>query len=324
MNMSGISPENMTASDRRQSWAQRELIGYGLAANSDYTANWDYGHELLELLASRFRMIELILGKEEVAPHLLAMLHGPNDGGDTWEEFFANYDPVLTPHWNGTKLIDNAGIYGLYGVTPSDVPLEAREDWVSALAQGLNDFRQLAQPDPQGVIARIINLALSRHAIDMVEGDVDLSSLALFGGVTEGRVRNILSSSDSGLEKVGQRVTAASAAAWLKGRKEFFASIWRQPDEVAPEAPSPDFSDDVVFVPVAADGSFFHPGLARGGKFMIGAKGEEVAYMSFEDALVALQKMATPRWRRPNDAGNWGIVSGRDWKRIERRQLMSI
>ncbi|NGQ92454.1 hypothetical protein G5V65_16280 [Rhodobacter sp. HX-7-19] len=79
----------------------------------------------------------------------------------------------------------------------------------------------------------------------------------------------------------------------------------------------------MVFVPVAADGSHFHPGLERGGKFMIGAKGEEVSYPSFNEALSALQKMATPRWRRPNEAGNWGIVSGRDWKRIERSQLMS-
>lgn len=111
---------------------------------------------------------------------------------------------------------------------------------------------------------------------------------------------------------------------WLKGRKEFFASIWQQPDAVAPEAPSPDFADEVVFVPVAADGSHFHPGLGRGGKFMIGAKGEEVSYPAFNEALIALQKMAPPRWRRPNEAGNWDIVSERDWKRIERRQSMSM
>jgi hypothetical protein len=324
MNMPNNSPETMSAEDRRQSWAQRELIGYGLAANSAYTANWDFGGELLELLASRFRLIELVLGKEEVAPHLLAMLHGPNDGGDTWEAFFGNYDPVLTPHWDGTKLIDDAGIYGLYGVMPSDIPLVERKDWVATLAVGLERFRLLAQPEPQGVIARIINLALSRHAIDTGEGDVDLHSLSLFGGVTEGRVRNILSSNDSGLEKVGQRVTAASAATWLKGRKEYFASIWQQPDDVEPEPANADFVDDVVFVPVAADGSIFHPGLARGGKFTIGPKGEEVSHSRFEDALEALQKMATARWRRPNDAGNWGIVSGRDWKRIERRQLFSM
>lgn len=324
MNLPTLSPETMTAADRREAWFQRELIGYSQSANSDYTTAWDYGHELLELLASRFRVIEMILGAEEVAPHLFAMLHGPDVEGETWQEAFETYDPVLTPHWTGTRLIDNAGIYGLYGVTPADIPFEARKAWVDALGARLEEFRSLALSGSHGIVSRIINLAISRQAIDTGEGEVDLTSLAILGGVTEGRIRNILSSGEGGLEKIGQRVTATSAAAWLKGRKEFFASIWQQPDDEAPEVPSPDFSDEVVFVPVAADGSHFHPGLARNGMFRIGSKDEERAYDTFEEALAALQKMATPRWRRPNDAGNWGIVSGRDWKRIERRQLMSM
>ena len=155
-----------------------ELMNYGSDANRDIGVHFEYGEELMELLASRFRVIELILGQEDVAHYLLAMLHGPNDGGDTWSKFFANYDPTMTPHWNGTKLVDNAGLYGLYGVTTADVPLEARKSWVDTLAQELGRFRQLAQPDQGSVIARIVNLALSHHAIDSAEGEVDLQSLA--------------------------------------------------------------------------------------------------------------------------------------------------
>ena len=317
MNKTPRTPETMNATDRRDDWFENVM------QSQDYN-DWDFSGELLEALSNRFRVIEMILGKEETAPHLFAMLHGPDVEGAHWEEVFDSYAPSQTVEWMGSQLLSDASIFGHYGVTPTGIPFDARREWVDALAEKLNQFRLVANPEPQGVIARIINLALSRHAIDIGEGDVDLQSLSLFGGVTEGRIRNILSSNDSGLEKVGQRVTAASAATWLKGRKEFFASIWLQHDEVEPEAASNDFVDDVVFVPVAADGSFFHPGLARGGKFMIGAKGEEVSHPTFEEALGALQKMATPRWRRPNDAGNWGIVSGRDWKRVERRQLFSM
>ena len=317
MNKTPRTPETMNATDRRDDWFENVM------QSQDYN-DWDFSGELLEALSNRFRVIEMILGKEETAPHLFAMLHGPDVEGDHWEKVFDSYAPSQTVEWMGSQLLSDASIFGHYGVTPTGIPFDARREWVDALAEKLNQFRLVANPEPQGVIARIINLALSRHAIDIGEGDVDLQSLSLFGGVTEGRIRNILSSNDSGLEKVGQRVTAASAATWLKGRKEFFASIWLQHDEVEPEAASNDFVDDVVFVPVAADGSFFHPGLARGGKFMIGAKGEEVSHPTFEEALGALQKMATPRWRRPNDAGNWGIVSGRDWKRVERRQLFSM
>lgn len=318
MNLPAMNPATMTAEQRRQAWLDRDMSGWG--DDND----WDYSGELLDILSSRLTVIELILGKELVRPHVLAMLPSHNVRTDDWEVVLDEYWPASWLETDGGRLIDEAGIYGLYGVTPASVPFDGRKDWVDDLAERLDRFRRIVEPNPQGVIARIINLALSRHAIDTGKGEVDLQSLALLGGVTEGRIRNILSSGDGGLEKVGQRVTAVSAAAWLKGRKEFFASIWQQPDEAAPEAPSPDFSDEVVFVPVAADGSYFHPGLARGGKFMIGAKGEEVQYSSFGEALSALQKMATPRWRRPNEAGNWGIVSGRDWKRIERRQLMSM
>ena len=317
MNKTPRTPETMSVADRRDDWFENVM------QSQDYN-DWDFSGELLEALSNRFRVIEMILGKEETAPHLFAMLHGPDVEGAHWEEVFDSYAPSQTVEWMGSQLLSDASIFGHYGIAPAGIPIDARRAWVDALAEQLDQFRLVANPEPQGVIARIINIALSRHAIDTGAGEVDLQSLALFGGVTEGRIRNILSSNDSGLEKVGQRVTAVSAAAWLKGRKEFFASIWQQHDEVAPEAASSNFADDVVFVPVAADGSFFHPGLARSGKFMIGAKGEEVSCPTFDEALGALQKMATPRWRRPNDAGNWGIVSGRDWKRVERRQLFSM
>ena len=311
-------PETLTADDRRQLWIERDMSGDG------DENDWDYSAELHDILSSRFRTIEVILGKEAAAPHLLKMLPCHDVTSDDWEEILDGYWQASWLETNGGRLIDDAGLYGRYGVTPADIPPSARRQWVDALGARLEEFRRLALSGSHGIVSRIINLAISRHAIDTGEGEVDLTSLAILGGVTEGRIRNILSSGEGGLEKFGQRVTATSAAAWLKGRKEFFASIWHQPDDEAPEAPSPDFSDEVVFVPVAADGSHFHPGLTRNGKFRIGTKEEDVPYDTFEEALSALQKMATPRWRRPNDAGNWGIVSGRDWKRIERRQLVSM
>lgn len=316
MTMTAPAPEDMTAEDRRQAWYDRQL--------ATWDADWAYGEELKDLIAEPFRLVEAILGKSVAEPHLLSILRAADGQGETWEEMLENCQPELNLNWRGACLIDEAGIYGVYGVTPEDVPWTRREAWVDELARALRAFREAVKPVPQGSIARIVNLAISRRAIETGSGEVDLLSLACLGGVTEGRIRNILSSGDGGLEKVGQSVTAASAGAWLKGRKAFFASIWQLPEEDAPEPPSPDFADEVVFVPVAADGSCFHPGLARGGNFMIGAKGEEVQHGSFEAALSALQKMAKPRWRRPNEAGNWGIVSGRDWKRVERRQLMSM
>ena len=70
-------------------------------------------------------------------------------------------------------------------------------------------------------------------------------------------------------------------------------------------------------VPVAGDGSIFSPKLVRNGRFTVGAKGAEEKYDNFEAALLALLNIKKPRWRRPNAAGNWGIVCGHAWRDIE-------
>lgn len=68
-------------------------------------------------------------------------------------------------------------------------------------------------------------------------------------------------------------------------------------------------------VPVAKCGSWFGPHLARRGRFTVGAKGEEESHTDYAAALAALRAMPTPRWRRPNPNGNWGIVAGIRWCR---------
>lgn len=73
--------------------------------------------------------------------------------------------------------------------------------------------------------------------------------------------------------------------------------------------------NNASLVPVAKCGSWFGPHLARRSGFTIGAKGEELAYPDYHQALAALRAMTVPRWRRPNANGNWGIVAGVRWCR---------
>lgn len=61
----------------------------------------------------------------------------------------------------------------------------------------------------------------------------------------------------------------------------------------------------------------FSPALKRGTGYWIGDKGAEMSVADFDDALVILRKMPTPKWRRPNSSGNWGIVAGVGWETIE-------
>jgi hypothetical protein len=76
-----------------------------------------------------------------------------------------------------------------------------------------------------------------------------------------------------------------------------------------------------VFLPVARDGSTFHPGLHRRSGFTIGVKGEELQIADFHEALAELQRMPLPYWRRPNESGKWGIVTGVRWERLDASDL---
>jgi hypothetical protein len=76
-----------------------------------------------------------------------------------------------------------------------------------------------------------------------------------------------------------------------------------------------------MLLPVARDGTWFHPGLIRRGEFTVGEKGDEQRFDNFVEALEALKGMTVPKWRRPNDVGNWGIVSGIRWETAHRLDI---
>ncbi len=70
---------------------------------------------------------------------------------------------------------------------------------------------------------------------------------------------------------------------------------------------------EVLLVPYAADGTCFASTLQRADKFTVGDKDDEVQFESFDEALGYLRRMGVAKWRRPNAAGSWGIVSAVRW-----------
>lgn len=73
-----------------------------------------------------------------------------------------------------------------------------------------------------------------------------------------------------------------------------------------------------LFVPYASDGSCFNPSLKRAAKYTAGDKEDEVTFDDFEDALEYLRQMGQAKWRRPNPAGNWGIVAAVRWAPLKK------
>ncbi|WP_421998075.1 hypothetical protein [Roseovarius confluentis] len=310
--------ELMTSEERRE--ACKELL------LQDH--EWDYAQWLQELTMHSLVNVEDLLGPDTSADPMRRLVQPIADIGypnaETWrdaiEDVSAFFDVLpISPRFNEGLL------YGMYGVTPDEVALEHRSQWLHCLVAELNAFAARSDVKQLGggenALLRIARLAASRHAVDFGEGEVDLESMALLGGVTEGRIRNILSDPNSPLERgPGGAIKAMSAARWLQKKKGFLTSVWHAEetsvhtsDEGVSIAP-----EKVIFVPVARDGSMFTPDLIRNGAYRIGAKGEEEDINDFAAALTRLNSMPVPRWRRPNEQNHWGIVSGVAWQRIEK------
>ncbi len=73
---------------------------------------------------------------------------------------------------------------------------------------------------------------------------------------------------------------------------------------------------NVILLPYASDGSCFNPSLCyqKPGYYTVGEEGKEITFESFDAALEHIKMMYTPRWRRPNEAGVWEIVSAVKWE----------
>lgn len=185
--------------------------------------------------------------------------------------------------------------------------------------------------------------ARARLALDQGQ-PISLHALALLSGVTPKRIQNAIYAKTDEAPLVGKNGLIAPEACepWLNAR-EYQWSIWKQVSALGPltsdwgkdvpfeESDANNLIEDYVFVPVANDGTYFHPGLFRDGEerekagtagFTIGPKGAELIVADFDEAVALLAKMDTPRWRRPNDgSGLWGIVSGQSWKRVRKSDL---
>jgi hypothetical protein len=315
---------DMTNAEARRDACSEMQFAYG--GNGHY---WDYAQWIAQMLTDALEHIEGLVGDEIAAAPLRQLVEpvasASYPDAKTWRDVVDDVFSAGTV-WPISKRLDDALLYGMFGVTPKGIPLGERADWIGTLVNEVTSFADRSDVrsmhSEENAIILIANLASSRHALDTGRGEVDVHSMSVFGSVSEGRVRNLLSGSEGTLERgPNGGVVALSALTWLQKRKGFLMSIWAEDETTSLEANEPSKpidADRMIFVPVARDGSIFNPDVARSGVYQVGAKGEEQTFSTFSEALSALNAMPVPRWRRPNEKGHWGIVSGVVWQRVER------
>lgn len=305
--------------------------------HEQYGNGIDAGITLAELVAAAGDYLSQIIGVEDVDAGMARMVRPlvVCAGGDAfeqdsmWREALEQARSNCFSEWPLGQQFHDLAAYAEYGIVLSefDDPADASRLIASATAAAelfiarspLALWKVNTGAPDKSDLARLVRLASNRWALDNGNA-VEPLALAEFGGVTEGRVRNLMS--EQAFDVEAGKITAYSAAKWLEGRPDFWNSVWREQrvsGEKSPRELTP--FGEVYFVPVARDGSVFNPGLNRGGSFTIGEKGDERHLARFEEALEELQKMGAPRWRRPNNQGNWGIVRGVRWERFDAASL---
>jgi hypothetical protein len=219
--------------------------------------------------------------------------------------------------WAGIHLFRELAFYGRYGAFLTQRTPDEGSEWISGALLRAERVKELAPPTVGNEIpSAIIACAKGRQILESGEGLISPYAVALLGGASPGRVRNLMFGTNAVFTSIDGDIPVEQAAAWLKPRAEFWPSIWQE--EYTEEG------GDFVTVPQASDGTVFHPGLRRRNGYTIGEKGSEQKLDRYEDALDALTGMKEPRWRRPNKEGNWGIVKGVSWVTWARRELNQL
>lgn len=270
-----------------------------------------------------------------------------------WAEWWRDLDAFDHTSWS--PLMENAhnlNAFAYFGILPTwalpdaDRTLAQFHDvpaYVRGVVNQLNRFVQLLPKtlDLYGieVIERTCLAVIGRLKIDASE-PLSVHELAALSQVTTKRLQNAIyaKSADAPIANKDGTIPAAATQRWLEAR-DYKPSIWREViackgweengDAIIPTTAENEVGD-FLFVPEARDGTVFSPiACKRGGKcgtphYTVGAKDSEVDYENYQEALAALSKMSTPRWRRPNENGNFGIVSAERWRRLTREELFSI
>lgn len=305
-----------------------------------YADEIDAGDTLAELVETTGSYLSRIIGEESadngmavaIQPLLEAAAEELSQAAD-WRKALRQSAAFCFSEWPLGQRLHDLAAYAIYGIVldGSDDP----DELASQIEAMVTEAQQFLAASPielwrigkegrgEPELVRLIRLAANRWALDNGR-PVEPRALAAFGGVSEGRVRNMMAGSNRQFSNEDGRIPANEALAWLATRAEFWNSIWREqrlPGYAAKNRPA---LERPVFVPVARDGTVFHPGLRRGTGYMIGEKGSEIQAADFETALAQLQAMPAPYWRRPNPQGNWGIVRGVRWVRLDESDLESF
>tara|TARA_B100002003_G_C14081817_1_gene520421 strand:+ start:104 stop:979 length:876 start_codon:yes stop_codon:yes gene_type:complete len=157
---------------------------------------------------------------------------------------------------------------------------------------------------------------------EYTSGQIELRELASIADMSVQSVRNENSKSTTPIKFKsisGKHYTSVEEAkSWLKQRNSFKPTINFN------ELHEREQRDNTFYVPVAKDGTYFSSKCRMTRGYKIGEKGAERYIESFIDARNELLYMPLAKWRRPNDKGNFGVVTAVEWTFISKDEVLEV
>lgn len=205
--------------------------------------------------------------------------------------------------------------YGVDGAAPrerDERPREARVLELRDVTMHLLGPGKIFLPEKA---ALALEMASARFALDFGE-PLTVRALQLLAHVSYAAVRNAGASGEVTIAANGT-VDHEQGRVWLTRRRGFLPSRWLNPSDDQEPISTDQKDGAVIQVPQSEDGPFLPDTAVRrnrksgGIHVTIGPKGNEESVSDFFEAVDKLARMPTPRWRRRNAAGNWGIVRAR-------------
>lgn len=188
------------------------------------------------------------------------------------------------------------------------------------------NWLELTETGGKGQLGAILHAAQARYALDTGK-DLTIGQVVVLSRMNRRSVLNALSgNNETKLRSIDGIIPHAEALRWLSARRSFVPTSRFSPtqnpfDDNENEIVGPEVPLDYVFIPQASDGSQFRPEHRRDQGYQIGAKGDQTYVQDYFEALEHLHSMPVPRWRRPNEQGNWGIVTAQAWIRVPRGEV---
>lgn len=187
------------------------------------------------------------------------------------------------------------------------------------------DWVSVSETGGKGLFGKVLQMAQARYALD-TDQELTVDQIVVLSGLNRRSVLNAISKSgETGLEvSADGLISNPEAKRWLGERRNFKPTeTYRAIGELEASVETAPEESEVAyeFVPVTDDGVAFLPDLCRTQGYQIGKYGHEEYVAGYFEALKKLQGMSTPRFRRPNAEGNWGIKVGVEWRRVPLAEL---